>query len=538
MKLPPAPQFNAAVSPHPIAQPHPAARDSAAPPDDFHAPLEPAAVHAIIAGIMLAMFLSALEQTIIAPALPTIGFRLGDIENLSWVVGAYLLSATAVTPLFGKLSDIYGRRSILLIAVTVFIAGSVACALAPSLWALIAARALQGVGGGAILPISQAIIADLVSPRERPRYQTQSAVMFMVASVVGPLLGGFLTDHLHWSLIFWINVPLGALALVMTYRALAQLPRNERPHALDWAGAVLMVAAALALMLAMTWGGVRYPWASWPILGLIAGSAALWGLFAWRIATAGEPFIPPAVLSERTVAGIVISGFFSIGAMVGLSIYMPLYLELALGASASTSGLALIAFMVGTVLGAFTAGRGLGRLKHYKRIPAAGLLLAIAGLAAMATLHASLVGVAGLLFIVGGGIGTMYPVTTVLIQNVVAPHQFGVATGTLNFFRLLGGTIVVAAFGAIVLGSVDASGGLVALDPLTRGAVRPQGVAVSDFFAVFARVFAAAGACLVAALAALAVVEERPLRGPASVAREAPQETPKETPREPPLAAE
>ncbi len=533
MKLPSAPQFNAAVSPHP------AARDSAAaPPDDFHAPLEPAAVHAIIAGIMLAMFLSALEQTIIAPALPTIGFRLGDIENLSWVVGAYLLSATAVTPLFGKLSDIYGRRSILLIAVSVFIVGSVACALAPSLWALIAARALQGIGGGAILPISQAIIADLVSPRERPRYQTQSAVMFMVASVVGPLLGGFLTDHLHWSLIFWINVPLGALALVMTYRALAQLPRNERPHALDWAGAVLMVAAALALMLAMTWGGIRYPWASWPILALIAGSAALWGLFAWRIATAGEPFIPPAVLSERTVAGIVISGFFSIGAMVGLSIYMPLYLELALGASASTSGLALIAFMVGTVLGAFAAGRGLGRLKHYKRIPTAGLALAIAGLAVMATLHASLAGVAGLLFIAGGGIGTMYPVTTVLIQNAVAPHQFGVATGTLNFFRLLGGTIVVAGFGAIVLGSVDASGGLVALDPLTRGAVRPQGVSVSDFSAVFARVFAAAAACLVAALAALAVVEERPLRGPASAAREAPQETPKETPREPPVAAE
>src|SRR5580700_9963197 len=266
---------------------YPAALERAATPaEEFRAPLEPAAVRSIIAGIMLAMFLSALEQTIIAPALPTIGVRLGDIENLSWVVGAYLLSATAVTPLFGKLSDIYGRRSILLIAVTVFIVGSIACALAPSLWALIAARALQGIGGGAILPISQAIIADLVSPRERPRYQTQSAVMFMIASVVGPLLGGFLTDHLHWSLIFWINVPLGALALVMTYRALTRLPRNERPHKLDWAGAALMVAAALALMLAMTWGGTRYPWASWPILALIAGSAALWGLFAWRIATA------------------------------------------------------------------------------------------------------------------------------------------------------------------------------------------------------------------------------------------------------------
>jgi EmrB/QacA subfamily drug resistance transporter len=527
MKLPPAPQFNAAVSAHPAAQ------GSAAAPEVFHAPLEPAVVRSIIAGIMLAMFLSALEQTIIAPALPTIGVRLGDIENLSWVVGAYLLSATAVTPLFGKLSDIHGRRSILLVAVTVFIAGSVACALAPTLWALIAARALQGVGGGAILPISQAIIADMVSPRERPRYQTQSAVMFMIASVVGPLLGGFLTDHLHWSLIFWINVPLGALALVITYRALERLPRNERPHQLDWAGAALMVAAALALMLAMTWGGVRYAWASPPILALIAGSVALWGLFGYRIATAAEPFIPLAVLSERTVAGVVVAAFFSIGAIIGLSIYMPLYLELALGASASMSGVALIAFTVGTVLGAFAAGRGLGRHQHYKRIPAAGLLIAIVALAVMAGLsgHMSLGSVAVLLFLAGGGIGTMYPVTTVLIQNAVAPHQFGVATGTLNFFRLLGGTIVVAGFGAIVLGKVDASGGLVALDLLSRGAVRPPGAPGADFSAVFAWVFAAACACLVAALAALAIIEERPLRGPAAVRPEAPRE-------QPPLAAE
>ncbi len=464
--------------------------------------------------------------------MPTIGARLGDIENLSWVVGAYLLSATVVTPLFGKLSDIYGRRSILLIAVTVFILGSVACARAPTLWALIAARALQGIGGGAILPIAQAIIADLVSPRERPRYQTQFAVMFMIASVVGPLLGGFLTDHLHWSLIFWINLPMGALALVMTYRALERLPRNERPRKLDWAGAALMVAAALAVMLAMTWGGIRYPWISWPVLSLIVGSAVLWLLFAWRIATAAEPFIPLAVLSDRTIAGTVIAGFFSIGVITGLSIYVPLYLELALGASASISGIVLIAFMAGTVIGAFAAGRALGRHRHYKRVPLAGLLLAIIALAAMAaslrvSLDISLGGVASLLFLAGGGIGTMYPVTTVLIQNAVAPHQFGVATGTLNFFRLLGGTIVVAGFGAIVLGKVDASGALVALDPLSRSATPPTTIFPSDFSLVFWWVFAAAGACLAAALAALAMIEEHPLRGPASARPDAPRDKPR-----------
>jgi MFS family permease len=229
----------------------------------------------------------------------------------------------------------------------------------------------------------------------------------------------------------------------------------------------------------------------------------------------------------------VVAAFFSIGAIIGLSIYMPLYLELALGASASMSGVALIAFTVGTVLGAFAAGRGLGRHQHYKRIPAAGLLIAIVALAVMAGLsgHMSLGSVAVLLFLAGGGIGTMYPVTTVLIQNAVAPHQFGVATGTLNFFRLLGGTIVVAVFGAIVLGRVDASGGLVALDLLSRGAMRPPGTPGADFSAVFAWVFAAACACLVAALAALAIIEERPLRGPTAARPEAPRE-------QPPLAAE
>jgi len=494
----------------------PAPASDTAPAAEFHAPLEPAAVRAIIAGIMLAMFLSALEQTIVAPALPTIGARLGDVDDLSWVAGAYLLSATAVTPLFGKLSDIHGRRNVLLTGITIFIIGSVACALAPTLWTLIAARALQGIGGGGILPIAQAITADLVSPRERAHYQTQFAVMFMIASVVGPLLGGFLTEHLHWSLIFWINLPMGALALFMTHRALERLPRNEWPHKLDWAGAALMVAAALAIMLAMSWGGVRYRWTSLPILSLIAGSALLWSLFAWRIATAAEPFVPLAMLGDRTVAGTVVAGFFSIGVITGLSFFMPLYLELVMGASASISGIVLIAFMAGIVLGALAAGRTLGRHRHYKRVPLCGLLLAIIALAAMASLPRSLGGVASLLFLAGGGIGTMYPVTTVLIQNAVPSHQVGVATGMLNFFRLLGGTIMVAGFGAIVLGKLDVSGGLVALEPISRGATQLPADVASDFSTAFAWVFATACLCLAAALIALAIVEERTLRGPAS----------------------
>src|ERR1700691_3511629 len=219
-----------------------------------------AAVRANVAGIMLAMFLYALEQTIVAPALPAIGRSLGGIDELSWVVTAYLLAVTAATPLFGMLSDIYGRRVVLLWAIGIFIAGSVACALAQTIWMLILARGLQGIGGGGLLPIAQTIIADLISPRERPIIQGRTSIMFMSASILGPVLGGLLTDHLHWSLIFWINLPLGAVALVMTERALRKLPRHDRPHQLDVIGAFLMVSAALTLMLALAWGGGRYSW--------------------------------------------------------------------------------------------------------------------------------------------------------------------------------------------------------------------------------------------------------------------------------------
>jgi EmrB/QacA subfamily drug resistance transporter len=473
-------------------------------------PLDHALVRQIIVGILLAMFLSALEQTIVAPALPTIGRVLADVENLSFVVTAYLLAATAVTPLFGKLADIHGRRAAMLVAVAIFILGSVACALAPTMGALIAARALQGIGGGGILPIAQTIIADLLAPRERPMYQSYSAVMFMAASVLGPVLGGLLTDYLHWSLIFWINVPMGAVALVMTDRALRRLPRYERPHRLDLLGAALMVAAALMLMVALAWGGRRYLWGSPEIVAMIAASVLLWGLFALRLARAPEPFIPPGMLRDRVVRAILVTAFFAIGAIIGLTIMTPLYLSLVLGLNASQSSLALIALVVGTTFGSVIAGRLLGRLKRYKRVPVASLAIAVASVAALAVNPAglSLVGVSAILFLVGTGVGPMYPVTTVVIQNVVPPHHTGTATGTLNFFRQLGGAIIVAAFGAIVLGALGGAGDAAALEMLA-GANR-TGV---DFAATFRWVFVAAAIFLGLAALAMMAVEERPLRG-------------------------
>jgi len=484
------------------------------------APVDPATVRTIIIGIMLAMFLSALEQTIVAPALPTIGRSLADIENLSWVVTSYLLSTTLATTLFGKLSDIYGRRALMLVSVSVFVVGSVACALAPTVWALVAARALQGLGGGGLLPLAQIVIADILSPRERPQVQSYSSVMFMTASILGPVLGGLLTDYVHWSMIFWINLPLGVLALLMTNRALRRLPRRERPHRLDVLGALLMVAAAVALLLALAWGGTAYAWGSAQLLGLFGVSAALWALFAWRLMRAPEPFIPLSMMREPVVGAIVVAGFFAIGTIIGLSIFMPLYMELVLRASASASGVVLIAFMGGATLGSLLAGRLLSRLDRYKRVPLAGLPLGIAVLAAFAIWpeRFSPLEVAALLAIGGLGIGTMYPTTTVLIQNAVPPHQVGTATGTLNFFRQLGGAIVVAIFGSIVLGGLDAhAGGAMLLQRLAE-----VGGATADFAMLFRWVFITAAGFLAAATVAVACTAERPLRGPAMRPQSAP----------------
>jgi len=321
------------------------------------APVDRATIHAIMMGIMLAMFLSALEQTIVAPALPTMGRVLGDVENLSWVVTAYLLANTVATPLFGKLSDINGRRRMMLIAIVIFIVGSVACAVAPNMPTLIVARALQGIGGGGILPIAHTIIGDMVTPRERARYQSYTSIMFMIASVAGPVIGGVLTDYVHWTMIFWINLPMGLAALWMTDRALKKLPRHDRPHKLDMLGAMLMVCAALSLMLAMTWGGTRYAWGSAQILGLLAGAVALWILFVWRVARAPEPFIPLSILRAPIVGATAAAGFFSVGVIIGLSIFLPLYFELVLGFSPSGSGTALIVFLAALTAGSFVAGR-------------------------------------------------------------------------------------------------------------------------------------------------------------------------------------
>jgi MFS family permease len=425
------------------------------------------------------------------------------------VVTAYLLTSTAVTPLYGKLSDIHGRRVMMMTAIGLFVAGSIACALAPSMTALILGRGLQGLGGGGLMALSQTIIADVVSPRERGRYQGYIAAVFACSSVGGPVLGGFLTEKLDWSLIFWINLPLGVAALAMTARVLKLVPHHARKHRLDVVGAVLMMLAAVALLLALSWGGHDYPWASAPILGLAAASLVLWLLFAWRLTRAEEPFLPLTVLGNPVVRNAAMAGACNMGVLVGMTIYVPLYFETVLHLSAGESGVALIPLMGASVVWSMVCGRLMMHLVHYKRVPLIGLIIAIAACAALAAWPAALPiwGLLTLLFVVGSGLGTVFPVSTVCLQNAVARSQMGVATGAANFFRALISALTVAVLGVIVLGHLGGGAGT-AVETLAKSASE------ATLATAFRYVFIACMLVLSLGLAFLLAMEERPLKGP------------------------
>jgi MFS family permease len=427
------------------------------------------------------------------------------------VVTAYLLTSTAVTPLYGKLSDIHGRRTMLQIAILLFLVGSVACALAPSIYALIIARAFQGLGGGGLISLGQTIVGDVVAPRERGRYQAYFAGVFVTASVAGPVLGGFFAEHFHWSLIFWVNLPLGVLAYLMTTRTLKLLPRHDRPHRLDYIGALLMVAATIAALLALSWGGTTFPWGSAPILGLLAASVIVWALFAARLSRAPEPFVPLSLLANPVVRNGVISVFFGVGAMVGLTIYVPLYFEAVLKLSASASGLALIVFAGGTVVGATLSGRVMMHVVHYKRTAIVGLAVAtlLTLFLAIRPTGLPLAVFEAILALIGIGLGTIFPITTTSIQNAVPPHQMGTATGILNFSRSLGGAILVAVFGAVFLSIAVAAAG-------TSGASVQSIIADGaglDFAPMFRGIFVAAAVTLCLSFIFMLALKELPLRG-------------------------
>jgi MFS family permease len=472
---------------------------------EFQAPpLSENEKNVIIAGVLLSMLLAALDQTIVAPAMPTIGGALGHDEYLPWIVTGYLLTATAVAPLYGKISDVYGRRPTIYAAILIFLFGSVISAIAPNMLVLIIGRAVQGLGGGGLFALSQTVIGDLVPPLERARYAAWISGTWAVAGIAGPLLGGTFAEHLHWSLIFWINIPLGLLAMGIINKPLKKLPIASRHHGIDGWGSTLLVVATALLLLALNWGGSLYPWISVEILGILGLSAIFWFGFAVRLMRAAEPLISLEVLANPIVLGGTISIFLVQAANIGLAVYLPVYMQSRLGLSVSDSGVAMLGLLLGTVAGAMMCGYLIPHVRHYKRLALGGALFSAASfvLLGMVAGHASLLVVEVLTICIGIGTGAAFPVSTVSVQNAVDRAHLGVATGVLSFLRSLGGALGVALLGAVAL-----SHGL----PLGREGAEFTSTATSA--QAFVMIFYVCTAITLSASVAFLLMPEKTLRG-------------------------
>ena len=413
-------------------------------------PLTHRQVLVIFSGLMLGMLLAALDQTIVATALPRISGELGGLNHLSWVVTSYLLASTVSTPLYGKLGDLYGRKRLYQVAIVIFLAGSVLSGVAQDMGQLIAFRAVQGIGGGGLIVLAQAIIADVVSPRERGRYQGYFGAVFGASSVAGPLLGGFFTDNLSWRWVFYINIPLGVLALFVTS---AVLPTGQRRRGarIDYAGSVVLTAAVTCIVLFTTWGGTEHPWSSPTILGLIGASVVLLGALAVIARRAPEPVVPVHLFARRNF-NVATSVSFIIGvSMFGAISFLPLFLQVVNGASATNSGLLLLPLMLGLLIASVASGQFITRTGRYKVFPITGTAIATGAMYLLSTMgpDTSQGTVTGYMVMLGAGIGLSMQTLILATQNSVPLADLGAATSSVNFFRSMGGSIGVAVFGAL-----------------------------------------------------------------------------------------
>jgi EmrB/QacA subfamily drug resistance transporter len=403
------------------------------------------------AAIVAAMLPAVLDQTILATALPTIAGDLGRLTDLSWVVTAYVVAATASTPLWGKLGDRHGRKRLLEIALAGFITTSALCGLAQDMTQLVVTRGIQGIAAGGLMTLAMAAVGDLVPPRERGRWQGYIAATFAAATVLGPLVGGLLVEGAGWRWVFYVNLPVGLVALA-GLRLKLPATGDERPaQPLDVTGAALLAAATTAFMLTCVWGGERYGWGSPAILALIGITAVLGAALVLRERRAADPIVPFALLRTRAVAVASAALFLGTAALFSITVFVPLFLQTATGATPTEAGLLLAPMMLGTTLSTTLSGRFIARTGRYKRFPIMGLALmagALVLLAALAGDPSRIATGAGLL-VFGLGFGMVTQVLVVAVQNSVDRRELGVATAATGFFRALGGAVGAAALGAV-----------------------------------------------------------------------------------------
>ena len=405
----------------------------------------------VLSGVMSGMALAALDQSIVGTALPRIVSELGGLDKLSWVVTAYLLTSTAGTPLWGKISDLYGRRLVFQVAICIFVLGSALSGLAQDMGQLIAFRALQGLGGGGLMALAFAIIGDVIPPRDRGRYQGFFGAVFGVTSVAGPLLGGFFTDGPGWRWIFWINLPIGIAALVITSAAL-KMPVVRRKHDIDYLGAALIVAAVTSLLLYLDWAGKDYGYLSAGPVGLVVAAVVLATVFVAVELRASEPILPMRLFRNSVFSTGNLYAFLAGTAMFGAIIFLPVYLQAVKGMSPTESGLAMLPIVLGIVITSMVSGQLVSRTGRYKAFPIVGSSILLLGLLVLTRVRYDTefwyIGLGE--FLVGAGLGCSMQTVVVAIQNSVAFRDLGTATSAVTFFRQMGGAIGAAVSGAVL----------------------------------------------------------------------------------------
>jgi EmrB/QacA subfamily drug resistance transporter len=409
-------------------------------------------LYMVFAGLMLALTLASLDQNIVATALPRIVSDLGGLAHLSWVVTAFMVTSTISTPLYGKLSDIYGRKALYYVSITIFLLGSILCGISATMFQLILFRALQGLGAGGLITLAQTTVGDLIVPRERGKYQGLFGAVFAACSVAGPLLGGIITDTLSWRWIFYVNLPVGAAALALIAVGLKQSCRHVE-HRIDYTGAGLLTGGTVSLLLLLSWGGTMFPWLSGVILALAAAAALFYVLLIAQERRAPEPilslhlFANPVFLVSVTVIGLNAMALF------GSLVFLPLFFQLVLGASPSRAGLMLAPMMGGVIVASVTGGRLISAFGRYKIFPVIGLIVSTCTFLTLAW-AASHDGPTWLietaLVFLGAGLGLVMPNLTVAIQNAVERHEMGSATSVSGFMRSLGGALGVALAGTVL----------------------------------------------------------------------------------------